>query len=88
MPFLTDIDACIEMVAPNEDAIWFYSLSINSEQDRNWQYLKKVLNSHYPELTEKYRRIAFSGNHPYWDELRIRLGEIQAKSGFNMEIHL
>jgi DNA repair photolyase len=88
MPFITDVEACIEMVTSYANTIWFYALRFNSEQDRNWQHLNKILDRHYPELTEKYRQIAFSGSHPYWDELRVRLEEVQAKSGFNMEIHL
>jgi hypothetical protein len=76
------------MVAPYADTIWFYALSINSDQDRNWQHLCQIFNRHYPDLTEKYRQTAFSGDHSYWVELRGKLEEIRTKSGFDMEIHL
>jgi DNA repair photolyase len=88
MPFITDVEACIEMVASYADTIWFYGLSVNSEVDRNWQHLHHILDCHYPDCIEQYRKIVFSSDHPYWDELRGRLEEIQAKSGLDMEIHL
>jgi DNA repair photolyase len=88
MPFITDAEACIEMVASYADTLWFYALNINSESDRNWQHLCQILEYHYPNHVEQYRQIAFSGDHPYWVELHGRLKDIQIKSGLDMEIHL
>jgi DNA repair photolyase len=88
MPLITDVEACIDMVAPYADTLWFYGLSIDLENDRNWQYLRKILDIHYPDLTEGYRKMAFSSDHPYWVELRSKLEGIQDKTGLDMRIHL
>jgi DNA repair photolyase len=88
MPLITDVEACIDMVAAYADTLWFYGLSIDSESDRNWQYLRKILDIHYPDLTESYRQMAFSSDHPYWIELRSKLEGIRDKTGLDMRIHL
>jgi DNA repair photolyase len=88
MPLITNLEACIKMVAPYADTLWFYRLSIGSEQERNWQCLCQILNRHYPDLVEKYRQMATSSNHPYWGELRSKLKKIQNSSGLDMRINL
>jgi DNA repair photolyase len=88
MPFITDIEACIEMVAPYADTIWFYALSMVSEGDRNWQYILNILKRHYPELTEQFRQPAFSSGHPYWNKARAKIEALQLESGLNMRIEL
>ena len=88
LPFITDLEACIKMVAPYADTLWFYGLSISSEQERNWQYLCQILDRYYPDLAEKYHQMASSSDHPYWGDLRNNLKEIQASSGLDMRINL
>lgn len=73
MPFLTDVEAIIEMVAPYADKVWIYALSMNGEEDRNWQNVRGILDSRFPELTEQYRQIAICAAYSYWAELRRRL---------------
>jgi DNA repair photolyase len=88
MPFITDVGQLIEMVAPYADTIWIYGLSMEKERDRNWQNVKRILNRHFPDLTEKYRQIAFSKDHPYWAELRRELERLQREKGLNLRIEL
>jgi DNA repair photolyase len=88
MPFITDVGACIDMVAPHADTIWFYALSMDSPADRNWQCLLKVLKNHYPELVDRFQGPAFSSDHGYWRELRAQLEAIQLKTSLNMKIKL
>jgi len=88
MPYITDVEACIEMVAPYADTIWFYALSMKAEQDTNWQAIHKILVRYYPDLVDSYRQIVFSSECPYWIGLRAKLEEIQAKTGLNMKIGL
>ena len=88
MPFITDVEYLIEIVAPYADTIWLYSLSMESEGDRNWQYTQNILDQHYPELTESYREIAFSIDHPYWTELRQRMQAMQIEKQLNLRIEL
>ena len=88
MPFLTDVEHLIEMVEPYADTIWLYALSMKNEGDRNWQDTQKVLDQHFPELTESYRQITFSTDHPYWTELRLRMQEIQTEKQLNLRIEL
>jgi len=88
MPYITNVEACIEMVAPYADTIWFYALSMKTEQETNWKSIHKILVRYYPELVESYRQITFSSDHPYWIELRGRLEEFQSKTSLNMRIGL
>ena len=88
MPFITDIETVIEMVAPYSDTIWVYKLYMKSEKDKNWIKTRSILDQHFPELTEHYREIAFSGNHSYWKGIRRKLEEIQIKKRLNLRIDL
>jgi DNA repair photolyase len=76
MPYITDVEALIEEIAPLVDHIYVYRLRMNAETDTNWQRVKRILSKDYPELVEPYRRIAFSPDCPYWAGLRSRLHEI------------
>jgi DNA repair photolyase len=88
MPFITDVEACVEMVAPYADTIWFYALSMESEGHPNWRNVLEILNLHYPGLAESYRRSVFSSDHSYWTHLRGELKALQSKTNLNMKIEL
>ena len=88
MPFITDIESVIELVAPYSDTIWVYKLHFESENDKNWINVKFILNKHFPELTDQYQKIAFSGDHPYWKRIRHKLEEIKSKKCLNLKIEL
>ncbi|MCK4528912.1 radical SAM protein [candidate division WOR-3 bacterium] len=88
MPFVTNVESLIELVAPYSDKIWIYKLEMESTEAQNWQNVESILNQNFPELTEKYRKIAFSGDYPYWRRLRQRLEEIQSKKYLNLRIEL
>lgn len=88
MPFITDVESQIEAVAPFSNTIWIYRLQIESEESPNWHNIQSILNKHFPDLTEQYRKIAFSEDHPFWLELRKQLEEIQIKKDLNLKIEL
>jgi DNA repair photolyase len=88
MPFITDVESLIELVALYSNKVWIYRLEIKSTEDQNWLNIESILNKNFPQLTEKYRKIAFSGNHPYWIHLRQRLEELQSKKYSNLRIKL
>jgi DNA repair photolyase len=88
MPFITDVESLIEMVVPYADTIWIYALSMEKKEDRNWQNVKRILDRHFPDMTEKYREMAFSKYHPYWTKLRGELEKIQKEKGLNLRIEL
>ena len=88
MPFITDVESLIELVAPYSDKVWIYRLEMESTEDQNWQNVESILNQNFPELTEKYRKIAFSGDHPYWIKLRKKLEELKNKKYSNLMIKL
>ena len=88
MPFITDVESLIELVAPYSDKVWIYRLEMESTEDQNWQNVESILNQNFPELTEKYRKIAFSGDHPYWRQLRQKLEELQSTKYLNLRIEL
>jgi hypothetical protein len=88
MPFITDVESLIELVDPHSDTIWIYRLRMDSEEDANWRNIQSILNQHFPELTEKYRGIAFSANHPYWLDTRQNLKKIQEIRQIELMIEL
>jgi len=88
MPFLTDAESLIEAVAPYADTIWIYALSMRNEVDRNWQNVKDILDHHFPELTRRYRRIAFSPDDQYWSGFRRRLEGMQVDTRLKLKIML
>lgn len=88
MPFITEVEAVIEMVTPYADKVWIYALSLEGEEDRNWQNIRGILDQHFPELTEQYRQIAFSAASPYWTELRRKLHQIQLERQIDLGIAL
>jgi len=88
MPFLTDVERLIEMVKPYADTIWIYALHMENEIDRNWLNVRRILDHHFPDMTEKYKQIAFSKDHPYWVELRKKLEKLQQKRKLNLRIEL
>ena len=88
MPFITDVESLIEYVAPYSDTIWIYRLSLESEDSANWRNVQSLLNLHFPELTEQYRNIAFTKDHPYWAGIRQSLEEIKNKKHLNLRIEL
>jgi DNA repair photolyase len=83
MPFITDVESLIELVKPYADTIWIYPLEMKSEKDRNWQNVRRILDHHFPELTEPYKQIAFSTTYGYWTGLRQRLQALQSETGLN-----
>lgn len=88
MPFITDVESLIEYVAPYSDTIWIYRLQMESKESANWRNVKSILNQHFPELTEKYRKIPFSGDYPYWAGIRRDLEAMQSKRHLNLRIEL
>lgn len=88
MPFISVVESLIEMIATYADTIWLYGLSMESEEDRNWQNVRDILDRHFPELTEKYKQIAFSADHPYWTDLHQKLKKIQKQKQLNLRIEL
>jgi DNA repair photolyase len=88
MPFLTNVEQLIEMVKPYADTIWIYALHMENEKDRNWQNVRRILDRHFPDMTEKYKQIAFSKDHAFWTKLQRELEEFQRKKGLNLRIEL
>ncbi|MCK4330152.1 radical SAM protein [candidate division WOR-3 bacterium] len=88
MPFITDVESLIDMVEPYSDTIWLYALNMKEKEDKNWQNIREILDSNYPEMTEQYRKIAFSKEHPYWKELREKLNKLKLKRGLNLRVEL
>lgn len=88
MPFLTDVEALIDRVAPYADTIWIYALEMEAEEDRNWRNVQGILEQHFPELTGAYREMAFSTAHPFWAKLRQHLEKLLQERGLDLRAEL
>lgn len=88
MPYITQVEPLIKLAEPYSDKIWIYGLSMDREEDRNWQNVKEILDRHFPLLVKSYNQIAFSSNHPYWMKLRNKLSKMKKEKASNLEIKL
>ena len=89
MPFTTDVDRVIEMVAPYSDTIWVYPLQVEGEESLNWRRIQDVLDYYFPGLSGRYREIVFSeGKHPYWKEVREKLEQYSDRYHLNLRIEI
>jgi len=88
MPEITDVEAILETVAPLVEHVYVYRLRMNAETDANWRSIEPILRAYDPELADRYRRIAFDGNDPYWKELSDRLTRLLLPSGVELSIEV
>lgn len=88
MPFITDVELLAERVAPYTDTIWVYALNMEAEGNRNWQNVRGILDRNFSGMSKRYRQIAFSGNHPYWTELRQNLESLKQEKYLNLRVKL
>ena len=88
MPFITDVEILINKVRAFADTIWIYRLEMKSENDKNWQKIKPILEQNFPSIFNKFREIVFSTQHTYWKQLQEKLENIRIKEKINLEIHV
>ena len=88
MPEITDVEAIIEMVSPHVEHVYVYRLKMREETDANWRRLETTLRAHYPNLADRYRRIAFRSEDPYWTTLSSRLRDLPVPNGVELSIEL
>lgn len=88
IPYITDVEPLIDMLAPHTDKIWIYGLSIQNESARGWRNVKNILKRRFPDLEERVEAVLFSKNHPYWQQLRQTLVELKNERQLNLSIHV
>jgi len=86
MPLITDVEGLIEQAAPFSDTIWVYPLRFETDLDRNWKNVRKILKKNFPDIIDEFYTIVFSKNHPYWDDLREELEEIKKTLNVNLRV--
>ncbi len=86
IPYITDVESLLELVAPCSDEIWVYKMEMNTVTDPNWQKFSSVIDLYYPHLLGKIREVAFSPNHDYWRKITKLLENMQSKFGSNIII--
>ena len=88
MPEITDVEAIVRMVAPSVEHVYVYRLRMNAETDANWRSIEPILHAHDPELPDRYLRIAFCKEDPYWRSLSARLRDLAAPNGIELSIEV
>ena len=88
MPEITDVEAILGTVAPLVEHVYVYRLRMNAETDANWRSIEPILRAYDPMLADRYRRIAFDGNDPYWKDLSDRLTHLSLPSGVELSIEV
>jgi hypothetical protein len=63
-------------------------MSITDRRGQNWQTVREILNSHFPDLIEQIEPALFSKEHSYWQMLRERLTALKIDRQLNLNIHL
>ena len=49
IPYITEVRRLIDMLAPHTTKIWIYGLSILDPSEVNWQHVKRILKTHFPD---------------------------------------
>ena len=88
IPYITDVTPLIDMLELHTDAIWIYGLSIYKRSDRNWQNVKGILHTHFPNYKEQIETVLFTEEHSFWAELRQQLTKLQKDRKLDLRIHL
>jgi DNA repair photolyase len=88
IPYITEVRQLIDMLAPHTAKIWIYRLSILDPTEVNWQHVKRILKTHFPELKDQVEAVVFSKEHPYWLELREDLETIAKERELDLSIHV
>ena len=88
IPYVTDVERCIDLLAAHADKIWIYGISILNRSDRNWRYVEKIIQRHFPELKTEIEAAVFSREHAYWESLRQKLLQLQSERSLNLNIHV
>lgn len=86
MPYLSNVEVLVEMTAPFADTIWVYPVRMKQATGRNWRNVYKVLQEHYPDLLDDYKRLAFEKEYPYWDYLRRKLENMKTAGALNLRV--
>ncbi len=77
-PYITDYKEIIEATRDFVCEYWFENLNLRGA------YKKEILDyidSHYPDLTEEYKRIYGQKDHTYWDELACCINDFCEETG-------
>lgn len=88
MPYITDVEELIDMIAPYANSIWLYPLLIESKKSQNWIKLHSILKNEFPDLLKKYIDIFFLNKNQYWIELNKSLKNLSQKKHLNLRINL
>jgi DNA repair photolyase len=88
IPFITDVNQLIDMLALHTTKIWIYGLSILDRSDQSWQNVEHILESHFQALKEQIEAAVFSKGHSFWEGLRQELEQIQKNRQINLSIHV
>ena len=86
--YITDVTPLIDSLISLTDVIWVYGLSIEKRSDRNWENVKDILKSQFPEVQQEIEKVILSKDHPYWTRLRKKLSDFKESRGLNLSIHL
>ncbi|MCP4725427.1 MAG: radical SAM protein [bacterium] len=88
IPYITDVFSLIDSLAPYTDNIWIAGLYINDPSDINWKNIQDILDEHFPDLKKKIETVIMSKNHPYWNQLRQDLLDLQNEKQIKLSLLL
>jgi len=88
IPYITNVEPLVDVLAPHTNMIWIYGLSIQERSDQNWKNLQRILNRDFQNLKEQIEEAIFSRDQSYWTKLRQDLSELQEDRQLNLSIHL
>ena len=88
IPYITNVRPLIDSLIEHADRIWIYGLSMQNRSDINWQYVEKILESHFSDLKPAIESTIFSKTHPYWGQLKGNLSRLMTEQKLNLDIHV
>ncbi len=88
IPYITDTEQLIDLLAPCADVIWIYGLSIDNRSSQNWSNVQKILKHEFSALADQIEEAIFSKEHNFWSELRNILKKRKVNRKLNLNIHI
>lgn len=88
IPFITDVAALIDQLAPVTDRIWIYGLSLDPSEQPQCGQVQDILDRHFPAIKSWVEEIVFSKDHSFWAGLRSTLEDIKNNRLLNLSIHV
>lgn len=84
VPLLTDFLTLVESLATHTSFIYLIGMTVEDPGSRNWQNVRRILETAFPQRAEEIQSIIMNPAHPYWAALKAKLVGLGERRGLNI----